>query len=98
TANDYVSAFAGGTVGVMGTLVALELKKFRVKERSTCPYCSGAGKLVCAQCFGSGSLLVRSTTTDLRLSVPCPCCGGKKGVVCTNCRGDGRAVPLMLDR
>ncbi len=42
-AGDVVAGFVGGAVGVMGTIMALEVKMRQVNERSKCPYCSGSG-------------------------------------------------------
>ncbi|CAM9794580.1 unnamed protein product [Discosporangium mesarthrocarpum] len=95
--NDWLAAMAGGSVGVMGTLIQLELKQERLKTRRNCPYCSGTGKLPCARCCGGGVVLVKSPVTGSVVSLPCPTCGGKKTVECLNCRGDGRAVPRELD-
>jgi hypothetical protein len=74
----------------MGTLIALELKKQNVISRSDCPYCQGVGKLPCAQCYGSGVLLVKP--------VPCTCCKGTALIMCIICRGDGQAVPVLLEQ
>ena len=100
--NELISGFAGGTVGVMGTLIALELKKQNVISRSDCPYCQGAGKLPCAQCYGSGVMLVKTAGAAddpaLRMSVPCSCCKGTALITCVICRGDGQAVPVLLEQ
>ncbi|KAG5182717.1 hypothetical protein JKP88DRAFT_263095 [Tribonema minus] len=97
--NELMSGFAGGTVGVMGTLIGLELKKQNVVKRSVCPYCQGAGTLTCARCYGVGILLARrrSDGAAAPLSVPCGCCGGAGGVTCNICRGDGASVPPLLE-
>lgn len=39
TVNEFTAAMAGGTVGVMGTLIALEAGRQKAKERKQCPYC-----------------------------------------------------------
>lgn len=56
TINEVVSAICGGTVGVMGTIIALEVRRQRVKERKQCPYCRGTGKLPCATCYSIGTI------------------------------------------
>jgi DnaJ-class molecular chaperone len=98
SANEVISSFAGGTVGCMGTLIALELAKQRVKEREGCPYCSGKGKLPCAQCYGSGVILVQTSQDGLRLSIPCQSCKGQRAVDCNICRGDGLSIPSLLEK
>jgi hypothetical protein len=87
-------------VGVMGTLIALELKKQNVISRSDCPYCQGVGKLPCAQCYGSGVLLVKPAGAGdaAPTSVPCTCCKGTALIMCVICRGDGQAVPVLLEQ
>lgn len=56
TVNEIVAALAGGTVGVMGTIIALEVGRQRAKERKQCPYCRGTGKLPCGECYTLGSV------------------------------------------
>lgn len=56
TVNEVVSAICGGTVGVMGTIIALEVRRQRVKERKQCPYCRGTGKLPCGACYSIGTI------------------------------------------
>lgn len=86
TAYDAVtSAFIGGTVGVMGTMVTLELKKGTTDANlDQCPYCIGNGRLLCAECLGTGS------------EGGCKTCNGLGLVECIGCKGDGRNVPLSL--
>lgn len=98
TANDWIAGIAGGSVGVMGTLIQLELKQEKLKTRRNCPYCDGSGKLVCAQCCCSGKFMTKLPGADSTTVLPCPGCSGSKYVECLNCRGDGRAVPRELDR
>ena len=86
TAYDAVSsAFIGGTVGVMGTMITLELKKGTTDANlDQCPYCIGNGRLLCAGCLGTGS------------KGNCKTCNGLGLVECIGCKGDGRNVPLSL--
>lgn len=90
TYSDAISnAFIGGTVGVMGAMVSLELKKTTTDlNLEQCPYCIGNGRLLCATCFGS--CVIEGTNEA------CPTCGGEGLVECVGCKGDGRNVPLML--
>eukprot|EP00612_Vaucheria_litorea_P000718 CAMPEP_0171453938 /NCGR_PEP_ID=MMETSP0945-20130129/1433_1 /TAXON_ID=109269 /ORGANISM="Vaucheria litorea, Strain CCMP2940" /LENGTH=122 /DNA_ID=CAMNT_0011978879 /DNA_START=201 /DNA_END=566 /DNA_ORIENTATION=- len=91
-----MSAIAGGTVGVMGTLIGLELKQKNVENRSVCPYCTGAGTLVCGRCYGSGKLTVK-LDLNLNSAINCSCCSGKGSVTCNICRGDGASVPAVME-
>jgi len=81
------AAIAGGTVGVLGSIVAIEYKKRAVQKSKDCPYCSGRGSLTCAGCLGTGMVG----------DVPCPVCLGVKAIACENCKGRGRFIPTMLD-
>lgn len=90
TYSDAISnAFIGGTVGVMGAMVSLEVKKTTTDlNLDQCPYCIGNGQLLCATCFGG---CVIAGTNEA-----CPTCGGTGLIECIGCKGDGRNVPLML--
>ncbi|CAM9965106.1 unnamed protein product [Ectocarpus sp. 12 AP-2014] len=98
SANEWIAGVAGGSVGVLGTLIRLELKQEKLKTRRNCPYCDGSGKLVCAVCFSAGTFTVKLPGSDTFSTLPCPGCAGNKYITCLNCRGDGRAVPRELER
>mmetsp|Transcript_17049 Transcript_17049/g.53239 ORF Transcript_17049/g.53239 Transcript_17049/m.53239 type:complete len:139 (+) Transcript_17049:32-448(+) len=85
TSEEIVSAVAGGAVGVLGSVVAIEAKKMKVQKSKDCPYCNGRGSLVCAGCLGQGG-------------PDCPVCFGVHVIPCENCKGRGRFIPTMLDR
>ncbi|CAM9195043.1 unnamed protein product [Ectocarpus sp. 12 AP-2014] len=96
------SAFTGGTVGVLGTLSAIQLKINEVKELTACPYCRSTGQLPCATCYGVGSITVLDTVASSNevttTTLTCPSCRGKGFITCVNCKGDGRGVPLFLNK
>mmetsp|Transcript_29631 Transcript_29631/g.60554 ORF Transcript_29631/g.60554 Transcript_29631/m.60554 type:complete len:158 (-) Transcript_29631:247-720(-) len=94
---DLTSAFGGGTIGVVGTLATLQMKKREVKQRSQCPYCTGCGQLTCAKCLGGGSVTMVTGTGSVGAKQSCPSCDGNGFITCVNCKGDGRIVPTMLD-
>ncbi|CAM9232529.1 unnamed protein product [Pylaiella littoralis] len=98
SANEWIAGLAGGSVGVLGTLIQLELKQEKLKSRRNCPYCDGSGKLVCALCCSAGTFAAKLPGSDVYSALPCPGCSGKKYINCLNCRGDGRAVPRELER
>lgn len=56
TINEITAAIAGGTVGVMGTIITLEVRRQRAKERQQCPYCRGTGILPCGRCYTLGAV------------------------------------------
>jgi len=88
--------FLGGTVGVLGTLITYETKRFKMKQRILCPYCEGGGVITCGACLGSGSV-VRETGGEAT-QTSCPVCGGIGVVACVNCKGEGVTVPVALQR
>lgn len=71
TVNEVMSAICGGTVGVMGTIIALEVRRQRVKERKQCPYCRGTGKLPCGACYSVGTL---PSASAIMAQEPCDIC------------------------
>ena len=85
-------------MGVVMTLIAIELKKKAVTKDNLCPYCVGSGQLTCAQCCGTGTLVMSNQETGKEVSMACPMCGGRAQITCINCKGDGRSTPVMLDR
>lgn len=95
TVNEIAAAVAGGTVGVMGTLIALEVNRQKAKERKQCPYCRGCGKLPCGNCCTLGS--VPSRVAPLAQD-DCPVCVSTGYVECNHCEGTGRLVPIEYER
>eukprot|EP00904_Undaria_pinnatifida_P004877 jgi/Undpi1/1519/HiC_scaffold_11.g04909.m1 len=96
------SGFIGGSVGVMGTLTAIQIKINEVKELTACPYCRSTGQLACATCYGIGSVSIPDTIDSSNAvtttTLTCPSCRGQTFITCVNCRGDGRGVPLFLNK
>jgi DnaJ-class molecular chaperone len=80
------------------TLIAIEAKKKDVQKDNECPYCCGGGELTCAQCLGTGALVMSNENTGKIVSMACPSCGGRAQVTCINCKGDGRSTPVFLNR
>ena len=90
------AGFIGGSVGVVGTVVATFIKRDEVKDRLKCSYCDGEGQITCGVCLGTGTVEVRvedSTGDASWRSEPCATCEGTGSVVCINCQGSGLAVP-----
>lgn len=81
--NEVMAAFCGGTVGVMSTIIALEVRRQRVKERKQCPYCHGTGKLPCGSCYTLGS-----TPSPYVASAQesCPKCEASGYLICNHVR------------
>jgi len=83
--NSIAAAFAGGTVGVMGSLVAIELRRLNLKEKAQCPYCRGRGVLPCATCAGSGTEL---KVTDQKLATCSESLAKQEVLLLQESRGD----------
>lgn len=96
TVNELASAVAGGTVGVMGTILALEVGRQRAIERKQCPYCHGTGKLACGKCYGLGEVPTASAAGGKVACTACPEASGY--MVCNHCGGDGRLIPVEYER
>ena len=79
-----VNGFIGGSVGVIGTVIATQIKKGEVQERLKCVYCDGTGEILCGHCLGSPSSVALKT---------CDNCEDTGSVVCINCQGSGLSVP-----
>lgn len=96
TVNEFAAAVAGGTVGVMGTLMALEVGRQRARQRKQCPYCKGSGKLPCGICYTVGALPSRSSLQTAQEA--CDLCKESGFVVCNHCEGEGRLIPIEYER
>ena len=90
-----INGFIGGTVGVVGTVLATQKKKAEVKDRLTCVYCGGSGTIKCGTCAGTGSLLAEGVTEfhEGAATQACGTCEGTSHVVCINCQGSGLNIP-----
>jgi hypothetical protein len=105
TVSELAAAVAGGTVGVMGTMIALEITRQRARERKQCPYCTGSGKLPCGTCCSLGALPSHGEVGDGitaggmgMAQVDCVCCKAKGYVRCEACEGEGRLIPVDFER
>jgi len=78
-----IAGFIGGTVGTLGTAATALFKRNEVKDRLTCMYCEGSGRILCGKCLGAPGGCGQ-------------CDGGQGSVVCINCQGSGMAVPEEL--
>lgn len=87
-----INGFIGGTVGVLGTVLATYVKKGQVKDRLKCSYCEGTGQIGCGHCMGLGRISVPDDNGKWTM-VECPNCEGTGTVVCINCQGSGICVP-----
>lgn len=96
TVNEIAAAVAGGTVGVMGTLIALEVGRARARLRKQCPYCCGSGRLPCGQCCTIGYMPSRTTLPAAQER--CELCHAQGYVMCNHCEGEGRLLPVSYER
>jgi len=86
------NGFIGGSVGVVGTVIAAQVKKDQVKGRLKCNYCEGTGQILCGHCLGTGTVSFLGPSGELETQ-QCQNCEGTGTVVCINCQGSGLSVP-----
>ncbi|XP_073004596.1 protein ORANGE, chloroplastic-like [Typha latifolia] len=89
-----VASFSGGAVGVISTLMLIEVNNVQQQEKKRCKYWHGTGYLACARCSASGVVLsiepisifgcsdhpLLPPTTQRR-----PNCSGAEKVMCPTC-------------
>jgi hypothetical protein len=76
-----VASFCGGAVGVLSSLLLVEVKNIQAQQRSRCLYCSGTGYLECGSCSGGG----------------CSECSFTGKVMCTSCLCTGKKLATEHD-
>ncbi|KAI5056408.1 hypothetical protein GOP47_0028226 [Adiantum capillus-veneris] len=99
-----VASFSGGAVGVISSLMVVEVNNVKQQEHKRCIYCHGTGYLACARCSGSGaiplksvSLLGSSNGAIAPTSKRCPNCSGAARVMCPTCLCTGTAMASEHD-
>lgn len=101
-----VASFSGGAVGVISSLMVVEINNVKQQEHKRCRYCHGTGYLACARCSGSGSIIVAEPVAsvgvnDRPLPVPttqrCPNCSGAAKVMCPTCLCTGMTLASEHD-
>lgn len=88
-----VASFSGGAVGVISSLMVVEVNNVKQQEHKRCIYCHGTGYLACARCSGTGALAMGCPTTSQR----CPNCSGAARVMCPTCLCTGTAMASEHD-
>lgn len=83
-----VASFSGGAVGVLSTLLVIEVNNVRAQVKKRCVYCEGKGYLPCASCGATGR------TAD---SMNCTYCSGAGKVMCPSCLCTGITVSTEHD-
>lgn len=91
-----VASFSGGAVGVITSLMVVELNNVKRQEHQRCRYCHGTGYLACARCAGSGSI-VALENGEPTSSQRCPNCAGATKVMCPTCLCTGMALASEHD-
>ncbi|ERN01132.1 hypothetical protein AMTR_s00002p00207020 [Amborella trichopoda] len=101
-----VASFSGGAVGVISSLMVVEINNVKQQEQKRCKYCLGTGYLSCARCSSSGTLSMVEPVAvaegyDQSLSPPtaerCPNCSGAGKVMCPTCLCTGMAMASEHD-
>lgn len=95
-----VASFSGGAVGVISSLIVVEINNVKQQEDKTCKYCCGTGYLACARCSATGLCIPNAVATN-HSSVQgsssaraerCPNCSGTAKVMCPTCLCTGMAM------
>ncbi|XP_050225760.1 protein ORANGE, chloroplastic [Mercurialis annua] len=101
-----VASFSGGAVGVISSLMVVEINNVKLQEHKRCKYCLGTGYLACARCSSTGALvLIEPVSTvsggDHPLPAPkterCSNCSGAGKVMCPTCLCTGMAMASEHD-
>ncbi|OAE35238.1 hypothetical protein AXG93_1162s1140 [Marchantia polymorpha subsp. ruderalis] len=102
-----VASFSGGAVGVITSLMVVEINNVKQQEQKRCRYCHGTGYLACARCSGSGALIVKESLVsagghaDSGLRMPtsqrCSTCAGAAKVMCPTCLCTGMELASEHD-
>lgn len=101
-----VASFVGGAVGVISSLMLIEVNNVEQQEKKRCKYCHGTGYLACARCSASGVCLSidpisLTSASDRPLRVPatqrCPNCSGAGKVMCPTCLCTGMMMASEHD-
>ncbi|XP_047332758.1 protein ORANGE-LIKE, chloroplastic [Impatiens glandulifera] len=101
-----VASFSGGAVGVISSLMLIEVNNVEQQEKKRCKYCHGTGYLACARCSASGVCLkiepisiasdsnkpLRAPTTQRCLN-----CSGAGKVMCPTCLCTGMVMASEHD-
>ncbi|CAA0400973.1 unnamed protein product [Arabidopsis thaliana] len=101
-----VASFSGGAVGVISTLMLIEVNNVKQQEKKRCKYCLGTGYLPCARCSASGVCLsidpiTRPRATNQLMQVAttkrCLNCSGAGKVMCPTCLCTGMVTASEHD-
>ncbi|CAL8463937.1 g3472 [Coccomyxa elongata] len=59
-----VASFCGGAVGVLSTLLLVEVNNAKLQAKTRCVYCEGCGYVTCGACSGEGAIPVAPGTAS----------------------------------
>lgn len=84
-----VASFCGGAVGVLSSLLLVEINNIKKQQKNRCTYCKGTGYLMCGNCVGSG--------VDPASRAGCVDCAKSGKVMCTGCLCTGKSLATEHD-
>jgi hypothetical protein len=97
-----VASFSGGAVGVLSSLMIVELNNVSLQEEKKCHYCKGSGYLACAKCGGMGAIMdpvERAQLKEQLMTAGKSTAAGRqvalkklRGERCVNCSGAGKVM------
>lgn len=90
--NSTLTCLLIGLLG-LGALACAGFVKEKPKVETTCPQCSGRGKVDCAKCergiVDCPACTGGCSKCQMNGSVSCPSCQGQTSVTCSVCNGSG---------
>ncbi|KAJ9678689.1 hypothetical protein PVL29_020775 [Vitis rotundifolia] len=101
-----VASFSGGAVGVISSLMIVEINNVKQQEKKRCKYCLGTGYLACARCSSSGALVLSQPVSTAhagrqplspRKTERCSNCSGAGKVMCPTCLCTGMEMASEHD-
>jgi len=87
-----VASFCGGAVGVLTSLLIVEVNNVKQQAKSRCAYCEGTGYIACGNCFSSGTIISAQGEKGM-----CTNCSGTGKVACTACLCTGKMMATEHD-
>jgi hypothetical protein len=93
----FVASFTGGAVGVISSLMLIEMNNVKTQALKRCGYCKGEGYLECGSCSGSGLINPSKATNNGGGRMVCTPCSTTGKVMCTSCLCTGMALATEHD-
>jgi len=90
----FVASFTGGAVGVISSLMLIEMNNVKMQAQKRCGYCKGEGYLECGTCSGTGLINPKGGNG---MKCVCNTCSTTGKVMCTSCLCTGMELATEHD-